>query len=160
MILWAALGVAAVPGAGTSTSSSVLAVILLVACVGGLAVAATVSRARVAAAIQAAGHPALTHWPPSPSARERDRRAGWSNAGKTALAAALVGIAGGFVPVLGPGLAAGGWAGAVGTALVWRMVRRYEEASGSFLVTARPDRADGQRVGLELGLVRRPPNPA
>jgi hypothetical protein len=156
LIFWAVLGLAALPGAIVVAGPGVTAALLIAAALGGLAVTLTMSRARMTRALEGAGHPQLGNWPPRPRDRARARRAGWVNAGRAGAGAAVAGGLVGFVPLLGAGVVAAGWAGAIGTTVLWRTVRRYERTSGSFVVTARPERSDRRRTALELGLVRQP----
>ena len=156
LIFWAVLAVAALPGAIVVAGPGVMAALLTAAVVGGLAVTLTMSRARVTRALEGAGHPQLGNWPPRPRDRARARKAGWVNAGRAAVFAAVVGGLAGFVPLLGAGMAAAGWAGAIGTTVLWRTVRRYERDSGTYVVTARPERTERRRATLELGLVKQP----
>ena len=155
-VMWSGLAVAATATAATVTDAAVLATLVGLALAGGLVTAVTVSRSRLTRALQAAGRPSIANWPPKPAERERSRRAGWANARKAAVVALVVGAVSGLVPVVGAGVAAAGWAGAVGSVVGWRTVRRYEGAEGVVVVTARPGRQERRRGPLELGRLERP----
>lgn len=156
LIFWAVLGLAALPGALVVAGPGVTAALLIAAAAGGLAVTITMSRARIIRALKEAGHPKLSNWPPRPRERAVARKAGWLNAARAAVLAAVTGGLAGFVPMLGAGVSAAGWAGALGTTVLWRTVRRYERDSGTYVITARSDRSERRRANLELGLVKQP----
>lgn len=150
----AAAGVAVVDQDGRSRA--IVPALVVLGATGGAVVGATWSRARFLRALRAPVHPHLRNWPPTPAEQERAARAANRDAVRAVLLSLVAGAMCGFVPFVGPVIAATGAAGVTGTLVVLRLVRRYERRTHATVLTATPpedaDRVDRGRRGHELVL--------
>ena len=152
---WGALGASAgsvaILRAGESDRRTV-ATVLALAALGGALVAVVWNRRRVMRALDDASRPRVANLPRTPAQRAAASRAANANLVKVTVLAVVVGLAAGLVPVVGPGVAAAGVAGVLGSLVVWRTVRRFERDNAMVVLTASRDAAR-QRQELVLGLV-------
>lgn len=155
-LFWAVLGTAAAVVTAAQGSESAVAAIGGSVILCAAAMTAAFGRKRVVAALAEPIHPALSNWPPDHDARRRSVQAGWLNAAKAAAIGAAVGAVGGTVPAIGFGLIGAGFGGAVGGAVLWRLVRRYESANDVTVLTASRRRDTRTRTPLILGVAARP----
>ena len=155
---WLAVGGAATVGALATiapTSRAAVAVVVAAAAFAGAIVAVVVSRPRFEQAMEHPERADIGGWRPTPEATTALARAGLRNALMAFGFGIVVGTIGGVIPSIGIGVAAAGAAGAAGTAVAWRTVRRFEATHDAVVLSARAERGERRRPPLRLTVVAR-----